>query len=352
MEKRLLLEEGKNKVWRYNGVPQEAIDFLDDIAWGTEGAVYEHKNTEQMVQHLHNPTFMTLNRNDEMIGTVVFCHLPIMVGDSSYNCYFVRYFAASPNIRGRGFMSRYGLKVMELIHDGETEKTIFYASIEMGNKSSYRAVKYSGYEQIGMVKTSGFSRFFPRRSKRMEQVKSEEDRNKVLSLLRDLYKEHALVHFKSLFLNDDYYVIRENGEIVAGCQMHRALWVVNDMGGKTGKFLMKVVPRIPLLNQLFNPDKFEFLAFEGIYVKPGYEKRLEELFEGLLAKEKLKSSMFWMGSTCPIRKRILEKIRPGLINAFVKDSDVYIMASFNDVNEKEIEDIKSRPKYASGFDYI
>lgn len=352
MEKRLLLEEGKYKVWRHNGVPNEVIHFLDEVAWGTEGAVYEHKNTEDMVRHLHNPTLMTLHKDQELFGTAAFCNLPVSVGSKNYNCYFVRYFAASPKIKGKGAMSRYGLKVMKLIHDGETEKTIFYASIEKGNRSSYGAVRYAGYRQIGNVRTNSFSRFFPKTSSRIIQITTKSEQAEVLELLRDQYNDHALVHFKSIFLNDDYYVIRENGGIVAGCQMHRALWVINDMPGTTGKILMKIIPHIPVLKQLFNPNRFEFLAFDGIYVKPGYENRLAELFEGLLAKEKLKSSLFWMGEKCPVRKRIQDKIKPGLIHSFVKDSDVYIMASFHDLSDEEIKDLKTRPVYASGFDYI
>jgi len=72
----------------------------------------------------------------------------------------------------------------------------------------------------------------------------------------------------------------------------------------------------------------------------------------LLAKEKLKSAMYWMGATCPVRKRILENSKPGLIHSFIKDSDVFIMAAFNDLTEQEIADLKSRPLFVSGFDYI
>ena len=119
-----------------------------------------------------------------------------------------------------------------------------------------------------------------------------------------------------------------------------------------GKIVMNVVPLVPLLNKLFNPKRFEFLAFEGVYVKPGYEPQLMELFEGLLAKEKLKSAMYWMAENCPVRKRINENVKPGLLHSFIKNSDVYILASFHALSETEIVDLKSRPLFASAFDYI
>ena len=160
------------------------------------------------------------------------------------------------------------------------------------------------------------------------------------------------MQFDYLFMHDNYYVIKENNEIVAGCQFHKAHWVINKMPGFMGKIILNVVPRIPLLNKLFNPKKFLFLAFEGIFFKQGKEKRLHELFEGLLAQEKLKTALFWMGENCPWHKALIKYGRSGLINIFVKDSDVYIMASYQNMTPEEIYATENSPLYASGFDYI
>ena len=352
MDKRIILQEGDYSIWRHEGIPKEAFEFLDRIAWGNDGAVYEHKNTEDHIHLLHKPTLMAIHEYDKIQGTAVFCNTEVSVGTARFNCYYIRYFASSKEIRGKGVMKKYGIKVMESVRDDEKEKTVFFACVERGNKASYRAVESAGYEKIGVIKTNGFSRFFPRINKKMEQVTNDDVRKEVLALLKKQYVEHAMVQFNSIFLQDDYFVIRENGEIVAGCQFHRVHWVINRMPGMMGKVVMNVVPLIPVLNKLFNPKQFEFLAFEGIYVKLGFENKLTDLFEGLLAKEKLKSGMYWMGESCPLRKRILEKCKTGLIHSFIKESDVFIMAAFHDLNEEEITDLKSRPLFVSGFDYI
>jgi RimJ/RimL family protein N-acetyltransferase len=352
MNKTLILQDGEYNIWRHEGIPEQAIDFLDSIAWGNEGAVYEHKNTVEHIRQLHQPTLMAIHENNEIQATAVFCNARVSAGAASYNCFYIRYFASSERIRGKGVMKKYGVKVMEAIRENETEKTLFFACIEKGNKVSYRTVEKAGYENIGTVKTNGFSRYFPKNNPDLEEVKTDSARNEVLSLLKSQYADHSLAQFTSIFLNDDYFVLRKEGEIVAGCQVHRVHWVVNRMPGFIGKLVMNVVPLIPVLNQLFNPKRFEFLAFEGIYVKPGFENSLEQLFEGLLAKEKLKSSMYWLGENCPVRQRIQKNGKPGLIHSFVKDSDVYIMASFHGLSEAEISDVKARPLFASGFDYI
>lgn len=352
MNKKLILQEGDYSIWRHEGIPSEALEFLDTVAWGNDGAVYEHKNTEEHIQLLHQPTLMAITDHDKIQGTAVFCNTSISVGRAKFNCFYIRYFASSKEIRGKGVMKRYGIKVMESVRDDEKEKTIFFACVEKGNKASYKTVESSGYENIGVIKTNGFSRFYPRANKKMEQVTSDVVQKEVLAILKKQYNEHALTQFNSIFLNEAYFVIRENGEIVAGCQFHRVHWVINKMPGMMGKIIMNIVPLIPVLNKLFNPKKFEFLAFEGIFVKHGFESKLTDLFEGLLAKEKLKSAMYWMGENCPLRKRIMEKCKAGLIHSFIKESDVYIMAAYHDLNDREIADLKSRPLFVSGFDFI
>jgi RimJ/RimL family protein N-acetyltransferase len=352
MKEEILFNEGDYSIKRYHGIPDEAIKFLDNIAWGNEGALYEHRNTEEHIKLLHNPILIGLYERENIQATGVFSITPVTVNGQSFNCNYFRYFASSKEIRGKGIVKKLTIKVMQLLHIKEEEKTIFFACVEKENKSSYHICKSAGYVPIGTIKTLGFSRFFPKSNKDITRVTLKNEKEEVIKLLKELYDKHALVQFNSLFLNDNYFVIRENNQIVAGCQYHRAHWVINNMKGLSGKIIMNVIPLIPVLNQLFNPKRFEFLAFEGIYLKPGYEHKLHALFEGLLAREKLKSSMFWMGKDCPIREKIMTNDNLGMIHAFIKDSDVEVMGSFKHMNETEIANVKSNPIFASAFDFI
>ncbi|MCK5440431.1 MAG: GNAT family N-acetyltransferase [Maribacter sp.] len=352
MKKETLFNEGNYSIQKHDGIPKEALLFLESIAWGNEGAIYEHKNTEEHIRLIKKPMLIGIFEGEQIRATAVFSMTSITTNGKQFNCNYIRYFASSKEIRGKGIMKNFSIKVMELIRENEKEKTIYFACIERANKSSYKVVESAGYDSIGTVKTLGFSRFFPKFNQKITQISSHEEQEEVLTLLRKKYKQHALVQFDALFFHNNYYVIRENGQIVAGCQYHRAHWVINNMKGITGKIIMNIIPIIPVINKLFNPKRFKFLAFEGIYFKPGYEHQLYALFEGLLAQEKLKSSMFWMGDTCPFRKKILKNGKLGMIHSFIKDSDVEIMASFKNMNETEIANLKSRPIFASAFDYI
>src|SRR5690606_925943 len=221
---------------------------------------------------------------------------------------------------------------MEAVQQKEIARTIYVGCVEKGNLRSYRVVENAGYENLGLLCVQAFSRFYPKPQPDITPIKQEEQ-NQMLNLIHDQYKHHSLVHTDYLFLKDNYFVIREQDEIVAGCQYHRVHWAINKMPGFMGKIIMQVLPRLPMINRLFNPKRFEFLALEGLYFKPGHEKTLLRLFEGLLHREKINSALFWMGENCPYRKAILTNGKLGLLNSFVKDSGVYIMTSYQNIDE-------------------
>lgn len=352
MEKTLVLREDGFAIWKYEGVPEEIIAFFEQTSWGSAGAVYVRKNSSELVRQLKHPYLFAVQQEEEMVGTAIFCHTTPLVLGLPYNCYIIRYFAASPVIQGKKIIKYFAGKVMEVVRDAETEKTIYVGCVEKGNIRSYKVVENAGYEPLGLLRVSAFSRFFPKQQKNLERIQSEQGKQEVLDRLTPFYAHHVLVHFDYLFIHDNYFVIREQGEIVAGCQLHRVHWAINSMPGFMGKIIMNVLPHIPFINKLFNPKQFEFLAFEGIYFKPGKEHQLFRLFEGLLHQEKMNSALFWMGENCPYREAIHRQSNLGLMNHFVKDSGVYIMTSYRNMSDAEIDRLKSGPLYASAFDYI
>jgi len=314
--------------------------------------VYERKNINELLPLLHQAHLVTVERGGSIQATAIFCHSTVTAGKHTLSCQYIRYFAASEEIRGQKLIKHFAGKVMQLVREAEQEKTIFIGCVEKGNIRSYKVVENAGYKPIGLLTVNALSRFFPKPDARIARVNGDAEKQEVLSLLKKFYSQHALVHFNYIFLNDNYFVIREQGEIVAGCQFHKAQWAINQMPGLSGKIIMNVLPHTPLLNKVFNPRKFEFLAMEGIYFKPGYENIWLRLVEGLLYQEKLNSALFWLGETCPYREIILRNGKLGVLHSFVKNSGAYVMASYKNMTAEDIALVESHPQYASAFDYI
>lgn len=352
MQRVLLLTEGEFSIWKYEGVPNEVAEFFKHINWGSEGAVYERKNITELLPQLHQAHLVTVEAHNQIQATAIFCHSDVTVAGQLFICEYIRYFAASDEIKGRKLIKHFAGKVMELVREGDQKKTIFIGCVEKGNIRSYKVVENAGYKPIGLLTVNAFSRFFPQEDKRIERVRTSEEKTEILSLLKKQYSHHSLVHFNYIFNGDNYFVIREQGEIVAGCQFHLAQWKINQMPGLSGKIIMHVLPVTPLINRLFNPKKFQFLAIEGIYFKEGHIHTLLQLLEGLLHQEKINAALFWFAEDCPYRAQLLKTGKLGLLHSFVKNSGARVMASYKNLSEEEIRLVESYPQFASAFDYI
>ena len=336
---------------RADGFSSEVVEFLDSTTWGTEDTLYEHKATDERIRDLHDPIPILACIEDRLLALVVLDRRQVASNGFSCISYFFRYLASNAGFRERAIVGKAGQKAMDIVRRDEQDKAIYFASIESRNRRSYNFVKGVGYSEIGSVHTFGFSRFFPRSSKYIFQAKSDLDKANVQTILGQHYQSHSLVHFANLFKNEGCFYLKKDGEIKAILQAHMALWVIKKMKGKMGKVLMKYVPHIPLINKMFNPRKFEFLAFEALYYQDSI-KDLYRLMEGVLAIYGLKSAMFWLDQRDPLYQEFMSMGKLGLLHKFVSDSSAYVMASFRNLTHEEEQQVRETPIYMSGFDCI
>jgi hypothetical protein len=128
--KQLLYTEDGYAVYRQPGITPEAITLLKQTEIGSQGPVYAHLDTEEHLKYLSNPSLFSLEKGQELLGMAVFCNVQVSLRQLPLNCHYIRYFSASPEIRGKGLMKKFGERAMRLVREQETGKTIFYASIE------------------------------------------------------------------------------------------------------------------------------------------------------------------------------------------------------------------------------
>ncbi|MEM6376680.1 MAG: GNAT family N-acetyltransferase [Bacteroidota bacterium] len=348
----LITQEGDFKIWIRQDVPPEIVDFLRSVLMGTEGAMYEHLDVEKRIAHIKSPYLAYATKEDSLVACMLMSRVESLQKAIPLDSYYIRYFSAHPDFKGQGITKRLSAVFIRAFQAQLPENTLLYAAMEGGNKRSISIVEKVGFTSKKPVQTFGFSRFFPKGNPKIEQLLNPGDRAVMLDLLSQFYQNYTIHHHQNIFQNDQYYVIRENGKIVAGLQMHRTVWRIRGMPGWKGKVLLNVVPKIPVLNKMMNPNWFEFITFEGIYYQPGKEAKLFSLMEGLLAQEKLKTAIFWLAGDSPVSSMLRKKAKLGIIHALVKDSVTYM--TFNGKGlQPEVEKIlKECPPYISSFDFI
>ena len=343
---------------RSEQVPQSVLDLLQDTVIGTNGLQYQLKDTADKIHQLHRPHFLYLERNDQSIGNITICKRHIKINEEVIDSNYLRYFAFNKIFQGSGekrnsnsAFHKYFKALFETSNfdpiNPKKDKALYWAFIDPENLRSFSMNEKLGFQTIGQFKTTAFSRISPKSSPFVRKSTAEEE-DHILALTRNFYKDFNFFSDVHLFANNNYYVFVKDGEILAGIQANPIRWKVLALPGISGKFMLKSLPYIPGIKKLMNPMNHRFLATEGLFWMHGYESYLEEFLSGILAMSNHHSVLLWTDD----QNNMLEKldVRWGLMNKIKSDNHINIVAKFIDFQSVEVDEIKSKKKYLSGFD--
>lgn len=354
------MESGLTNLIQHSTIaPDPVIELLANTLIGTEGSRYQLLDTRQKIHRLDQPHFFYIERNGKALGTITICDRFIHIGNNRKEALYIRYFAFDEAFQGSGSKKRerntvfdqHWKKIFEtgnLNQTGSEKKsTFFWAYIDPQNLRSFRMNERFGFESAGTFQTIAFSRFKPKVSPAVERL-AKSDQAEVLGKIHAFYRDFVFFSDVHLFEDNQFFVLRKEGKIVAGIQANPARFKIVSLPGWSGKLLVKLLPHLPWLKRVINPQEHKFLATEGIFWEPGYEHCVEELLNGVLAEMKHHSLLIWEDTRCLLVKNL--KIKWGLLQKIKRNNEVHIVVKPVNMTLNEVRAIENSPKYLSGFD--
>jgi hypothetical protein len=351
----------------------ELMEHMHQTVMGQPGGVqYHHTDLEQKMNSGDENYFMYLRKSGKMLGTVGFCSKPTETAGIAHDSWLIRYFSIKAPIRGVSkkrktkadlkdenkrttVLGRFIQPIFAdpaQLREGETrsdQPAIIFAIIDQTNLRSMNFSAQMGLETVGSMAGFTFSRFRPRRSNRIETVEQNQ-RADILKQIGEYYKDYTLFYSDSIFNNNDYYVIKEEGRMVAGVQIYPVTWKIVDLGNKLTNRAAGLLGRIPSLKKRINKDELSFLAFDAIYCEPGCEKQLYELMEGVLERTKHNIAMMMMDLESDLYGLFRKNKKLGIMHKIQGNSYADIRVRFihmPDVVKKQFFD---RPTYIPTYD--
>ncbi len=366
------------KVEVVNQASDDIQNHISRTILGTpRGLIYRLVDTVNKLGDMGLVYFMTLRKSTRLLGTVGLVHRMAKNGSKSFSTYYIRYFSIFAPLRVKSYKERKKelkeakkqgniFKKNNLIKDkvipffdnmaslndpsmSSGTKSISFAYIE---KKNYRSMDFSsmmGYITTREFATLVFSRFYPKKNENVSVI-SPEEKSEVLEKLNEKYFDYTTFYTDNIFYKDQYFVHKEKGEIVAGVQANRVEWEILEFPGRNGALLMKMVPKLPLMSKLFQPGSFKFAAFEGIYYKPGHEKKLPGLFESACTMLGVNVGLSWMDTESSLYKDVIEAGNLGFLCKVMKSQPANVRVKFLDVPENEQKEFFEKPAYISVFD--
>jgi hypothetical protein len=256
----------------------------------------------------------------------------------------------NPVYGGRGLGSLLKTEAVTYIEGRIKQPHLFYSYIEEANSRSMKISNKEEFYSMGLLEATVFSRLYPRKDSRVEPLQ-ENELDAMLALLKSAYHSHTLVYFDQVYYQQNYFVLKEKGEVIAGLQANPILWRIVDMPGLSGKFIMHILPHIPVMQRLLNPNRYQFVALEAVYVKPGHDKDLLLLIESVLHLFKVTSALLVLDVNSPVNKTLKKNGNLGLMNSLKKKIYTHVMAKPNGITPEEVKAFPHQPIYTSAFDY-
>jgi hypothetical protein len=350
------------------------LDILSHAVQGSEGGMrFQLQNVPSRIKAYGDQIrFVSLYKKNKITGTVGACFRVSGQGSLRYPSTYLRYLAMQStyqseiNWRKRetavikpdqddSFKQR-TLEVfskphiLELPGVFEEDKHIMYGFIESMNERSKNLVHQAGYEYIRSFLTVAFSRFSPVADQRVSKI-VDTAKAKMTDLLNDFYRDYSFFASDYAFFENRYYVLKENGEIIAGACAIPTTYKVYDVPGIWGWVMMKVLPVVPYYKRLFRPGEFRYLVFDAIYCKKGRESVLGSLFESACAAEGFHTGLTWLDDRSELYDKIRTEVKMGALNRMLNAKPGLVYTKFINLTEEEKERFYDAPAYISGFDF-
>jgi len=348
----LIFEDKKRRLimQRSSNYTPQFVEFLQRIVWGSGGVQYTMHDVANTLTGLKNPQFFSLMEEDKLVAVSTLNHKTLCLCGKTYPAFYSYGIAVDPSKRGLGYGT---LLAEQRLHYGIShlgKKGIFYGYIEASNTASIKTITKAGSKSIGQYHVLFLSRLHPRDDYRLQNL-SGIIKEQMVQLLGKQYENHALTDFGQSVKVEDYYIIKQGGEICAGLQCERHQLTIKHMPGVSGLILVKVLPSIPILRCLLPDRNLHFLTFGNIYFKNGMEEEIFSLMEALLARHQVNFAMIYMDKRSPVLQRLAKVGKFGILHALI-DVPVHVMGFFKAFSDSEIADIYRQPLFISMNDPV
>lgn len=352
---------------------EELMEHMHQTVMGQPGGLqYHHTDLEDRMNSGKENYFMYLRKSGKILGSVGFCSKPTETAGLAHDSWLIRYFSIKATIRGVPTKRKTSAELKDenkrttvlgrfiqpvfadpaQLREGEAgsdRPAIIFAIIDQSNLRSMNFSAQMGLETVGSMAGFPFTRLRPRRSNRIETVQ-EHEQEKVLKQIEDYYNDYCLFYSDSIFKNNDYYLIKEGGRMVAGVQIYQVTWKIVDLGNKLANRMSGLIARIPRLKKRINKDEISFLALDAIYYEPGKEKVLYELIEGVLARTEHNVAAMMMDLESDLYALFRDHKKLGILNKIMGTSYADIRIRFINMPDEAKQQFYNRPTYIPTYD--
>ncbi|WP_461095980.1 hypothetical protein [Spirosoma luteolum] len=323
------------------------VSLLKRAEYGTNGVRYQQTGQEAKINQLAHPLFFQLYRDTALVGMYCLDERTIDGPTGPIRGFYGRYLVVDHSEAGQGYGHLLKRQAVQFVEKVCPEPFVYYSYIEARNARSMRISGQEGFTSIGTLKTYIFRRYEPTLAPGFA-VLSEADRTGLLAQLETSYRRHNLTTFHGIGYEGNYFVLKEQGIVVAGIQANPVHWRFLNMPGVGGWLTMHLAPLLSVTRRFFDPTNYAFVALEGLYLKRPSSTLLTTLLESVLAHFGFHSALWLLDASDPVHE-LVNQPGKGWLSGYQQDVITHVMIKPVGI---AIDAFRAgQPVYVSSFDY-
>ena len=365
MEGHILFQARDIKIRVDKGADASVLSLLHETVWGTPGGIrYQKITSTETEDYFKNSWFLKLIKGSQLLGIVGMVHQRFIIEGQPINTFYLRSFSfhsqyqvkvkADENPAQRR-QKRGNLLIRRVIatffEEGEFlkkqfpgEAILFYGYVIANNERSARLSADIGFSPFRTFSTMLYSKRFPKKHPNVEPASWAD----IQPFVNDQYKTYPLGPQELIGNNDNFFVFRENGQIVAGIRTRKVGWRIKEIPGLSGKIMMNVLPHLPIISAMFQPNNFRFIGVDSMFYIPGHEDKLDVLLSSACAHLENYIAMLWLDEESELYRTVEQHISMGLIHNLSRNTDrVNVIGRFINAPKSLKEVIFNNPAYVA-----
>ena len=338
----------KRAITRSSVPSDETLNLLRSTVWGSRSMKYRIPNIENKLNRLRDPSFFVLSEKGRELCVFALDKCRKRLSGKTCDAFHFCLASTVTDRQNEGLAGILIEHVRRYCISTVGEPGLGFAYVEATTEFSLHLSDQIGHSAEADIPLTLFTRLFPKHRPNAAVVNPSQT-DIVLQELERMYAGHELTDFSTSLRPEEFYVLRENGTIVAGAQVELLQWSMISMPGALGAFLVGILPLLPGSKRFLDLKDLRIVRLSNLFCSDGKELHLCELLEECLYQHKAKVGLILLDRRSPLLDCILKTGKMGFLSRAVTGSAKMRIDTLG-MDDNMMSDLRERPLLVSAAD--
>lgn len=261
-------------------MPDGSTGLLEATQFGSDGLRYQRLDVEAQLARFHAPTYFSAHTAGELAGIYVVDKRDLLMDEKPVQGFYRGALAVAEQFQGGGIGKLLTTEAMQWMDNQSRHSNAFsYGCIDASNQRSLQVLNRHGANPMGSLCMYMMYRQWQRAP--IDLIRLRNDDWSDDALVRQVYGNHALRDITPS--NLDGFSLMDNQGVAISARVAPSAFRICSMGAAAEWLTRLMVTPWPPARARFNTERFRYVSFSQLLIRPGSESLWPEFVSSVLA---------------------------------------------------------------------